>query len=165
MADPTDPDVPIPDPPGVKNPPIVITPTVDNPNPTIQDPMGNLWAWDQDLRVMRNLSADAPDSPAQAVKNFSLEWATFGCTVFAEGVILTRFAAPTLGDLRAVLREIILAITGPPGSPPFVQYQVRDIVRDVWIDPTTDPPLVHGPESDGLHNAEVKVGGGMGDKV
>lgn len=156
---------PIPDQPGTMNPPIVLTPTVDNPNPTVQDPMGNLWVWDQDLRIMRNTSADAPISPEQAVNNFQVEWAKFGCLIFENGVPVVAFAANKIGSVRRTLRATVIALLSIHDLGMFVQFQVRDFDQDCWIDPTTDPPLVHPPESDGMHNAEVKVGGGMGDKL
>lgn len=158
-----DPNVPIPNQPGTLNPPFVLNPTQDNPNPSVRDPEGNLWVWDEFLRTLRNTTAEAPVSPEQVLKNYQSKWGFFGVHIFVDGTGVAPFTAP-LEVVRKIIRSYcdMLLIRQPS---PYVQYQVWDFTQEAWVDVTTDPPYVYPSESNGVQTAEWRLNGGRGDKI
>ncbi len=138
------------------------------PDQVYVDPNNHRWVWDADNKRMKNLSAEAEPSPAQAVKDFQTRHARFRAQVFSNraggSYPEVELAAPTLPHLRRSLRAVLIHLLAVKDPALGVQYNVWDFHDEVWIDPSTGSPL---PEAfaAGLMNAELKVGGGFGDEL
>lgn len=130
------------------------------------DPNGHRWVWDDANKQMRNLSAEAPASPDQAVRDFQTRHARYRVQVFSnrskDGTAVIEFSAPALPDVRRTLRAVLVQLLGSRDPDLSVQYNCWDFHQQKWLDPTTDPPREVTTFA-GLRNTELRVLGGFGD--
>lgn len=130
------------------------------PAPLIADPGGNA-----DGRI-DYADADAPNDPATVLKNLQ-QWATYCALFWIDGKAGPVVGAGCLADFRLMIRAALAMLLVRKDGAPFVQLQCLDKTAspERWIDPTTDDQSKWPADWNGMLNAEMRFGLGLGDKV
>jgi hypothetical protein len=108
----------------------------------------------------------APDDPAVALANLQ-QWATYCALFWIDGKPGPVVGAGCLADFRLMIRAVLAMLLLRRDGAPFVQLQCIDKTgaSEAWIDPTTDDQGKWAADWNGMLNAELRFGLGLGDKV